>query len=220
MASPLWNPRLVIFDLDGTLVDSVEDIAHSVNELLQELGRPPLPLATVRDYIGSGVRQLVLRAIAPAGEREVGEAVDRYLSIYRRRLLDHTRPYPGVREALEELERNRVLAVLTNKPRSESLRILEGLSLAARFRAVYGGDSFPRRKPHPDGVLHLLSELGCEAEETLFVGDSAVDVETARNASVRSCLVSYGLGFPEGRALAPDLLVDDLRELARAVAAR
>ena len=222
---------LLIFDLDGTLVDSAEDIALSVNELRGDLGRAPLPLETVQSYIGNGVRRLLARALGspdsgaaptrtPPSETELDLAVSRYLPIYRRRLLDHTRAYPGVPEAIEDLARSRTLAVLTNKPRQESLLILEGLSLAGHFSAVYGGDSFSHRKPHPAGVNHLLSELGGAPKETLFVGDTSVDMETAANASVRSCLVSYGMGFAEAKELEPDLVVDDLRDLARAVTPR
>jgi phosphoglycolate phosphatase len=203
--------RLVVFDLDGTLVDSGEDIARSVNELLSNLGRPTLPHERIVSYVGNGVQKLLERSMSGAGPEEVEAAVVPYLSIYRRRLLDHTRPYPGVMEALESLRGGATLAVLTNKPVAESLAILEGLGLRRHFRAVYGGDSFARKKPDPMGVLHLLEETGSAREETLLVGDSAVDAETARRASVRSCLVTYGPGGDPGEPA--DLRVDDLREL-------
>lgn len=225
--------RLLIFDLDGTLVDSAEDIGLSVNELRGDLGLAPLPIEQVQSYIGNGVRRLLSRSLEspapdtgaaatprPPAEAELDRAVSLYLPIYRRRLLDHTRAYPGVPEALGELARDRTLAVLTNKPRQESVTILEGLSLAGHFRAIYGGDSFAHRKPHPAGVNHLLSELGGRTEETLFVGDTSVDMETAANASVRSCLVTYGMGFAKAKELEPDIVVEDLRDLARAVIPR
>jgi phosphoglycolate phosphatase len=203
--------KLVVFDLDGTLVDSAEDIARSVNELLSDLGRPRLPHQRIAGYVGDGVRKLLERAMSGAGPEDVAAAVAPYLCIYRRRLLEHTRPYPGVIEALEALQRGPALAVLTNKPLSESLAILEGLSLRGYFRAVYGGDSFARRKPDPMGVLHLIEETGSTHEETLLVGDSPVDAECARRASVRCCLVGYGPGGDGGASA--DLRVDDLREL-------
>jgi phosphoglycolate phosphatase len=203
--------KLVVFDLDGTLVDSAEDIARSVNELLSDLGRPTLTHERIVGYIGNGVHKLLERSLGGARAEEVDAAVAPYLSIYRRRLLEHTRPYPGVVEALDALKRGASLAVLTNKPIFESLAILEGLNLRGYFRVVYGGDSFARKKPDPIGVLHLLGETGSPREETLLVGDSAVDVETARRASVRSCLVTYGPGGDGGAS--PDLRVDDLREL-------
>lgn len=203
--------KLVVFDLDGTLVDSAEDIARSVNELLSDLGRPALPHERIVGYIGNGVHKLLERSLGGPGQKEVDAAVAPYLSIYRRRLLEHTRPYPGVVEALEVLRRGPTLAVLTNKPIFESLAILEGLALRGYFRGVYGGDSFARKKPDPIGVLHLLEETGSAREETLLVGDSAVDAETARRASVRSCLVTYGPSGDGGAS--SDLRVDDLREL-------
>jgi phosphoglycolate phosphatase len=205
--------KLVIFDLDGTLVDSGEDIVRSVNELLKTMGRPPLPDARIRSYVGDGVRKLLERSLGPGSSLELGRAETLYLSIYRRRLLDTTRPYPGVVPALEALHLDRPLAVLTNKPVAESLLILEGLDLNRYFRRVCGGDSFARRKPDPMGVRILQEELGAESHETLLVGDSRVDLETSRNAGVRSCLVRYGLGSWSEEEARADLVVGDLREL-------
>jgi phosphoglycolate phosphatase len=205
--------KLIVFDLDGTLVDSGEDIARSVNELREQLGRPPLAHARIQSYVGNGVRKLLERSLGETEERELVRAEASYLSIYRRRLLETTRPYPGVVPALEALSRNRALAVLTNKPASESLRILEGLALRGYFRAVYGGDSFARKKPDPMGVRFLQEETGAGDDETLMVGDSTIDFETARNAMIRSCLVRYGMGPWNESEERPDYVVDDLREL-------
>jgi phosphoglycolate phosphatase len=206
--------KLIIFDLDGTLVDSTEDIARSVNELLETQDRPPLPHDRIRGYIGNGVRRLLERVLGEAGPGELAQAEERYLSIYRRRLLETTRPYPGVAAALEALQGERTLAVLTNKPVRESRLILDGLGLTRYFQAVYGGDSFPRKKPDPAGVIHLLAETGAAARESLFVGDSSVDLETARNASVLCCLVHYPLPTAgEEDLLRPDFAVHDLREV-------
>jgi phosphoglycolate phosphatase len=205
--------KLLIFDLDGTLVDSAEDIARSVNELLSTLGRDVLPRERIRSYIGDGVQKLLERALESAPSGTAASSVAPYLEIYRRRLLDHTRPYPGVVPALVELSPGRSLAVLTNKPARESRAILEGLDLDRYFDAVYGGDSFPRKKPDPVGVVHLMSQFGADRDETVFVGDSAVDVRTAREAGVRSCLVTYGLDREGAEPLAPDWQVSDLREL-------
>jgi len=206
--------KLVIFDLDGTLVDSAEDIAHSVNEMREQFTLAPLPLDAIESYIGNGVRKLIERAL-PGSERAIVESAHEiYLPIYRRRLLDNTRPYPGVVPALEELDvGGRTLAVLTNKPLSESIMILEGLGLRRHFAHVYGGDSFAQKKPDPTGLRRLLDDAGAGEHETLFVGDSAVDLETARNASVRCCLVTYGIRPETVASLEPDLRVDDLREL-------
>lgn len=210
--------KLIIFDLDGTLVDSTEDIARSVNELLETLNRAPLPQERIRGYIGHGVRRLLERALGAMEPEELASAEQRYLSIYRRRLLETTHTYPGVEPALAVLQGERALAVLTNKPLRESLLILDGLGLTRYFRAVYGGDSFPRKKPNPMGVNRILEETRASASETLLVGDSSVDLETARNASVRSCLVVYPSPTPRPEDdLGPDFTVHDLREIVALV---
>lgn len=205
--------KLILFDLDGTLVDSLSDIASSVNELLEMLQRPPLPPAQIQSYVGDGVRKLLERSLLDASEADLGREEARYLSIYRRRLLETTRPYPGVVPALEALHRDFPLAVLTNKPVMESIRILQGLDLKRYFRAVYGGDSFARKKPDPIGVRFLQEEMGADAGGTLLVGDSTIDYRTARNAGIRSCIVRYGLGPWNEAEERPDFVVDDLREL-------
>ncbi len=208
---------LIIFDLDGTLVDSRQDIATSVNELLTLLRRPELPAERVFAFIGNGVRRLLERSFggSPASE-ELDEAVHLYLQIYGRRLLDTTSAYPGVREALVELQALKSAprkAVLTNKPTKESLALLEGLDLMRYFDRVHGGESFPQRKPDPMGVDAIIESTGSRRERTLMVGDSLVDYETARNAGIRVSLVTYGIGAKEVRSLSPDFFIDDMREL-------
>jgi len=209
--------KLIIFDLDGTLVDSGEDIARSVNELLERSHRPALAHHRIRSYVGNGVRKLLERSLGETSDPELARAEALYLSIYRRRLLETTRPYPGVVPALEALHRERPLAVLTNKPAMESLMILEGLDLRRYFRAVYGGDSFACQKPDPMGVRFLQEETEAGADETLLVGDSTIDLATARNAGIRSGIVTYGMGPWNQATELPDLVVDDLRELASLV---
>jgi phosphoglycolate phosphatase len=210
---------LVIFDLDGTLVDSRRDIATSVNELLSGMRRPQLPPETVYGFIGNGVRRLLERSLGDgADEQEIDAALERFLPIYRSHLLDTTRPYPGVPEALEELKPRRGMAVLTNKPTRESLVVLEALGLRGFFSQVHGGDAFPHRKPHRMGVDALIESTAARRERTLMVGDSRVDFETARNSEIRVSLVTYGIGAAEVRALAPDFVIDDLRELVPIVA--
>jgi phosphoglycolate phosphatase len=205
--------KLIVFDLDGTLVDSLEDIARSVNELLPSFGRSRLPHDRIRTFVGNGVAKLLERALEDPSVGELELALDRYLPIYRRRLLETTRPFPGVPAALETLAPGRILAVLTNKPLQESERILEGLDLRKFFRTVYGGDSFPRRKPDPMGLRRLMEESGVVEAQTLFVGDSDVDLQTAQNASVRSCLVTNGPVSSRVGRLTPDFLVEHLRSL-------
>lgn len=204
---------LIIFDLDGTLVDSRHDIATSVNEVLSLMERPTLPNETIYGYIGDGVRRLIERSLGSSPPEAVDQAFGMFLPVYRRHLLDTTRPYRGVRETLQELERGRTLAILSNKPTRESVSVLEGLNLRHHFDFVHGGESFPKRKPDPMGITALMKETGTTRERTIMVGDSRVDYETARNASVSVCLVSYGIGAADVPELHPDYLVDDLREL-------
>jgi phosphoglycolate phosphatase len=208
--------RLVVFDLDGTLVDSVADIASAVNRMLARIAprAAPLPLPTVRSFVGDGARELISRVLARAEvDAPVDEALAVFLDSYRVGLLEKTRPYPGVVEGLQALC-DRPLAVLTNKPGDMSRAILTGLGLADRFFRIYGGGDVPGRKPDPAGLRLILEEIGASPAEALMVGDSAVDVRTARNAGTRVAGVAYGLD-PEGLAAArPDLMVDSLVALA------
>jgi phosphoglycolate phosphatase len=208
--------RLVVFDLDGTLVDSVGDIGAAANRMLVRLApsAPPLPLPTVRSFVGDGARELVARVLARAGvDAPVDEALGVFLEAYRAGLLETTRPYPGVVEGLDALA-DRSLAVLTNKPGDMSRAILEGLGLAGRFFRVYGGGDVPGRKPDPTGLRLLLEEVGAAPAEALMVGDSRVDVRTGRNAGTRVAGVTYGLDSEGLAADPPDLLVDSLVDLA------
>jgi phosphoglycolate phosphatase len=207
--------RLVVFDLDGTLVDSSRDLAAAVNAALARLapGAPALPEPQVRGFIGDGAGQLVARSLAAAGlALPTDEVLPVFLDCYRAHLLDTTRLYPGVREVLERLA-GRTLAVLTNKPGDLSRAILAGLHVADRFARIWGGGDVPARKPDPAGLLKLMRELGATAAETVLIGDSSVDVRTARAAGVRMIGVRYGLA-PAGLAAdPPDALLDDLRQL-------
>ena len=205
-------PRLAIFDLDGTLVDSVDDLAASVNHALASLGLPLRSTEEVRGFIGEGARVLLARAIGPHAEL-VEPALAAWRTHYGAHLLDRTRLYPGLAEALAGARRT--LAVLTNKPGAMARAILDGLGLSARFAAVIGGDEAPR-KPDPSGVHRLLRDLGGRAEEAVFVGDSRVDAETARNAGVPFVAVGWGLGARADLAAANPaaVFVDRAEELA------
>ncbi|HEY7409414.1 MAG TPA: HAD-IA family hydrolase [Vicinamibacteria bacterium] len=207
--------RLVVFDLDGTLVDSSQDLAAALNASLRRVApaTPLLPLSEVRGMIGDGARQLVARGLARAGlGLSPEEVLPVFLEEYGVRLLETTRPYEGVAEALDALVPRR-LAVLTNKPGDMSRRILDGLGLGGRFFRVLGGGDLGSKKPDPEGLLLLLAEAGAAPGEAVLVGDSAVDVRTAHAAGVRAVGVSYGLGPESLRETPPDLLLDDLREL-------
>ena len=211
--------QVFIFDLDGTLIDSKLDLALSVNATREKFGRPPLEHEQVFGYIGDGAPMLVRRALDhTADDALVADALQFFLGYYREHMLDNTVLYPGVREGIEQLAAGgRTLTVLTNKPERFSRLILEGLGLAAHFRLVYGGNTFERKKPDPVGVEATLRETGTAKEQALVVGDSEIDVQTARNAGVRVVGVSYGLGSERLRDHPPDLMVDSLTELAALV---
>lgn len=205
--------RLLIFDLDGTLIDSRLDLVHSVNATMHHLGRPSLAHELIESYVGNGVAVLIQRALgADAGPTELQRAQDFFLSYYWQHMLDHTVLYPGVGEALKAL-RDRPMAVLTNKPVRFSEAILSGLGIAPYFRFVYGGNSFEKKKPDPIGVDTLLRDLSATPAEAMMIGDSAVDIRTARNAGIWSCGVTYGLGLDGLRVDPPDLMLDNLAEL-------
>jgi phosphoglycolate phosphatase len=212
---------LLIFDLDGTLIDSKLDLAHSVNAAREFMRLEPIDHDTVSSWVGSGAPVLIRRALGPDyGDAEVRRALEFFLDYYDQHKLDNTRPYPGVVESLEMLAADGVLqAVLTNKPVRITGRILDGLGLSKHFVRVYGGNSFEQKKPDRIGVDTLVAELSVNREHTMIVGDSAVDVRTARNAGVKVCGVTYGFQPETFAEDAPDMMVDRLEELARAVIA-
>jgi phosphoglycolate phosphatase len=185
------------------------------------MGLPPLENELISTYVGAGAPVLMRRALgAQAIEEQVGKALEYFLAYYNDHKLDNTRAYAGIPEALEALQRDGVqMAVLTNKPVIISNRILEGLGLARYFLRVYGGNSFEQKKPNSIGVDTLLKELGVERSRALLVGDSAVDVRTARNAGIRVCGVSYGFQPETLEEAPPDMMVDRPEELARIVIA-
>ena len=207
---------LLIFDLDGTLIDSRLDLAHSVNAARVHLGLAPLDNELVVSYVGHGAPTLIRRALGDgASEEEVQTALAFFLAYYREHALECTKFYPGVRESIGRLHgAGKRLAVLTNKPEGISREILEGLGAGGLFFRIYGGDSFEFKKPDPIGIEALRKEAGVDRESTMMVVDSSVDIETARNAGVRSCGVTYGLQPESLGNPAPDLLVDRMEQLA------
>jgi phosphoglycolate phosphatase len=211
----------VIFDLDGTLIDSQDDLAASVNATRHFMGMDSLPAAVVASYVGHGAPVLMRRTLGPeASEQDVARALDYFIRYYSAHCLDQTVLYPGTREMLDELHAaGRRLAILTNKPVRISQRIVEGLGLNGHFFEVYGGNSFEQKKPHPIGIERLLETTGLPHAETLMVGDSGVDVETARNARVSACGVTFGLSPDTVRAAAPDYLIDAMPALTPIVLA-
>jgi phosphoglycolate phosphatase len=205
--------RALVFDLDGTLIDSAEDLALAVNAAIRHLGRPPLAHQDIFSYVGHGAPALIRRALGQSPtEAEASAGLKFFLDYYREHMLDHTAPYPGVRESLEALA-SYSMAVLTNKPVGFSRRILEGLGLARHFQHVFGGESFERKKPDPMGMQALLLDFKAAPSEAMMIGDSDVDIQTARNAGTWACGVTYGLGSATLRNTAPDLLLDSLSGL-------
>jgi phosphoglycolate phosphatase len=212
--------KLVIFDLDGTLIDSRLDLVHSVNAALRHIGRPELPDEVIASYVGDGAPILIQRAL---GGEKVDEAVVRkglefFLSYYRAHKLDHTTVYPGITEALAAVQSSgngtaRKMAVLTNKPVIPSRAIVEALGLGRFFTQIYGGNSFATKKPDPEGARKLLEESGVRPEQAVIVGDSHVDIETGRNAGLWTVGVSYGFAPHTLEGVMPDLSIDMPREL-------
>ncbi|MBI5368229.1 MAG: HAD-IA family hydrolase [Planctomycetes bacterium] len=212
----------VLFDLDGTLIDSRADIAAAVNHTLVALGRAELPLERVQSYIGDGVRVLMERAFADADAALIDRAIAVWRPWYLEHCLDGTRLYPGVRELLDALT-GLPLGVVSNKPAAPSERILAGLGVRDRFGAVLGGDSAPTRKPDPGPLLLAAEQLGCGARRgaVLMVGDSRNDVEAARRAGFASCGVLWGIGSAaEVRAARPDYIAATAGEVAALVLGR
>jgi phosphoglycolate phosphatase len=210
---------LLIFDLDGTLIDSKLDLAHAANATRSYMGMGPIAHDLVYSYVGNGAPVLIRRVLGPeASEPDVRRALDFFIRYYGQHCLDNTVLYPGVKPALDQLRSHCVaMAVLTNKPVRISNHILRGLGLADHFFRVYGGNSFEQKKPDPIGVNTLLQETGLPRESAVMVGDSAVDVRTARNAGIRACGVKYGFQPESFSADPPDLLIDDLSELTKNV---
>ncbi len=209
--------RLLVFDLDGTLVDSKEDLANAVNVALESFDLPPLPNPVIYSYVGDGASALILRALPPEKADLLPEVLDRFLAYYRRHLLDTTRAYPGVGGALRKWAGIYRMAVLTNKGVAMTREILSGLSLDGYFFEVRGGDSFGTKKPDPEGLLHIVQEAGAEAREAIMIGDSRNDVLAGRAAGTVTCGVTYGLGTSGFAEHPPDFTVDRFPDLFRRI---
>jgi phosphoglycolate phosphatase len=216
--------RLLVFDLDGTLIDSRLDLIHSVNAMLRHIGHPELGGDLIASYVGDGAPALVRRALGDtADEALLRRALEYFLGYYRLHKLDHTTVYEGIPETLAWLAEpangaqangvQRQMAVLTNKPVHASRDILRALGLADFFVQVYGGNSFTTKKPDPLGVQTILQETGVPAGETLIIGDSSVDVLTGRNAGLWTCGVTYGFAPHSLEEEPPDVLLETPREL-------
>ncbi len=211
--------RLLVFDLDGTLIDSRLDLIHSINAMLRHFERPELPGDLIATYVGDGAPALVRRALGdPYDEPLFAAALEYFLGYYRIHKLDHTTVYAGVSEVLIHLATpsngvQRQMAVLSNKPVNPSRDILQALGLGDFFVRIYGGNSFTTKKPDPLGVQTILEETGAAASEAIMIGDSSVDVLTGRNARLWTCGVAYGFAPHTLEESPPDVLVETPREL-------
>jgi phosphoglycolate phosphatase len=218
--------KLVIFDLDGTLIDSRLDLVHSVNAAIRHIGKPELPEHLIASYVGDGAPALIQRAL---GGETVDEALVRkglafFLTYYRDHKLDHTTLYEGIETALSQVRNSgngmpRKMAVLTNKPVNPSRAIVEALGLKPFFSQVYGGNSFETKKPDPEGARKLLSESGVRPEQAAIVGDSHTDIETGHNTGLWTVGVTYGFAPQTLMDAHPDVLVDTPAELGAVFAA-
>jgi phosphoglycolate phosphatase len=216
MGTPkLFPVRALIFDLDGTLIDSKRDLIHSVNAMMEKMARGKLAEETISGYIGHGAPQLVARALgASATEEERQHALQFFLGYYEEHKLDSTCAYASVEETLARLLGKKMpMAVLTNKPVRISVRILDALGLTKYFRAIYGGNSFETKKPDPLGANAILGEFGVAPRQTMVIGDSEVDVQTARNAGTMAAAVNYGFGVHDRMLYPADVYLDKIEDL-------
>ena len=215
---PVDQVKLLIFDLDGTLVDSRVDLTNSVNAMLRKFGRVELPMEVVESYVGDGAPMLIRRALGdPDDGNLMREALEYFIQYYREHKLDNTTLYEGVMEALNAIRNGgdgRRMAVLSNKPVNPSRGICEALGIGPFFAQVYGGNSFPTKKPDPQGALALCQETGVRPQEAVIIGDSDIDILTGRNAGMWTVGVNYGFMPERLKVTPPDVLVDTARELA------
>ena len=211
---------LVVFDLDGTLIDSRRDLTDSANALIVERGGHPLEEDAIARMVGDGAALLVRRALTAAQLPFSDGEVTRFLEIYGERLLCHTRAYPGMNAVLEDIARGAVIAVLTNKPLAPAREILDALGLSPFIATTIGGDGPYPRKPDPASLRHLMTLYGADPSATVLVGDTRIDFETAHNAGAHVCLARYGFGYEQfetSRLTGVEALVDSPAEIPDAV---
>jgi phosphoglycolate phosphatase len=214
------NHSLLVFDLDGTLVDSVPDLRAALNEMLRERGRPPLTIPHVKGMIGDGAPAMVSRALAASGAGPADEAgaLPRFLEIYEANAVRLSRLYPDVRKTLSALRQHGYrTAICTNKPQRATMAVIEGLGLFDLFDGIAGGDHFPVRKPDPGHVLSLIGELGARRERSVMIGDNENDAAAARGAGIPLVLMRYGYARVDPASLAADALLDHFGELPEAL---
>lgn len=205
--------ELFVYDFDGTLVNTKEDIAYSVNLSLQELGLSRLDHETIYTYIGGGVRPLMTRAVAGTGFDDVAKAVGIFKELYAEHLVERSHIYPNCRETLDFFSHKKH-AILSNKPECFIRKILAKLDFLQPFVSILGGDSLDNKKPDPQGLDYLMASHGISADEALMIGDMDVDIETGKRANVLTCGVAYGFGGRSALEQA-DYIIDDISELKK-----
>ena len=206
---------LLIYDLDGTLIDSVQDIVSAVNYMLIELKLPSRSQAEIRGFIGEGIQSLVERSLGAEHISKSAYALKILRERYSEHLLDHTKLYPDVREVLGHFAAKKQV-VVTNKPEQFSIKVLEGLGIRKFFSVVIGGDSVRTKKPSPEAVFYVLNQSHVPPEKAVIIGDSAIDIETGRNAKITTCAVTYGLGDAEALATAKaDFVISKFADLKK-----
>jgi len=217
----MFSP-LVVFDLDGTLIDTAPDLVDTLNLILAREGLPPVPFATARAMIGGGARMLIERGLAADGRASGREEVDRlyrdFVAHYGEHIADRSQPFPGLEAALDQLaDAGWRFAVCTNKLEGLSVRLLDALGLTGRFEAVCGQDTFKVAKPHPDILLNTIGRAGGTPERAIMVGDSANDIDAARAAGVPVIAVDFGYTEVPVTRLGPDRIIDGFPKLPAAV---
>jgi phosphoglycolate phosphatase len=212
-----WRVRAVVFDLDGTLVDSAADLLKALNTVLAERGLPQISLEEIKGMIGDGARKLVERALAATGAdvvEDTPQALERFLAVYTGSATENTRMYPGVAETLDALGRAGMrMALVTNKPYAATTAILAALGIERHFAAVVGGDTLPERKPHPAPIQRALAEIGVAAAEAVMVGDNYHDIEAGHAAGTRAVAVTYGYSHRPPAELGADHVIDAMPDL-------